>query len=430
MPISTKMFNEQAIRGIAKLTERANVMQEQVATGKKDLRASQNPVDAARLSSVKDLQADITRYSSNIASAQTRLSLTDSVLESAQSIVTRANELAIYAANDTLGQVDRNNLRAEVEQLRLALMGIANTSDDRGQALFGGYMVDGNAFATDADNKVVYNGDTGRPTVMVSDMMTVPTGLNGADVFMRIDSPDGPVSLFQIFEGLSAALETASTTQTRASVDSSGGVRISVDATRVPQTHEFTLSGPLGSALVSVEIVNGVPDALADAINATFEQTGLSATIEDGTANVIVTNADQSPITLSDYRIKDFLTARTPLTSKMHIQSLDKQGNPASAEIILADADQAITASIDMLRRGGAHLGFQRATIGSYANAAEIQSDALTKKDLLVQETRGGLEDADLAEIISNLQSLLVNRDAAQQVFAKISQQSLFDYLR
>ena len=37
---------------------------------------------------------------------------------------------------------------------------------------------------------------------------------------------------------------------------------------------------------------------------------------------------------------------------------------------------------------------------------------------------------ADIAEVISKLQSLLVNRDAAQQVFAKLSQQSLFDYLR
>lgn len=430
MPISTKMFNEQAVRGIAKLTERATEMQEQVATGKKDLRASQNPVNAARLSSAKDLQADIARYSSNIASAQTRLSLTDTTLESAQSIVTRANELAIFAANGTLSQVDRNNLRAEVEQLRFALMDLANTTDDRGKALFGGYMVDGVAFSTNADNKVVYNGDTGRTSVMISNAMSVPTGLNGADVFMRIDSPDGPVSMFQIFEGLSAALETASTTHTETTAAGTGGVRISVDATRIPQTHQFTLTGPLGSALVSVEMVNGVPNALADAINATFEQTGLRATIEDGTANVIVTSTDQSPITLSKYQISDFLTARTPLTSKMHVQSLDAQGNPDSQEIILADADQEITASIDMLRLGGEHLGFQRATIGAYANAADIQSQTLAKKDLLVQETRSGLEDADLAEIISNLQSLLVNRDAAQQVFAKISQQSLFDYLR
>lgn len=429
MPISTKMFNEQAIRGIARLTEQANVYQEQVATGKKDMRASQNPVDAARLSSVKAIEADVARYSGNIAAAQTRLSLADGALEAAQSIITRANELAIYAANDTLSQVDRNNLRAEVEQLRQAMMDLANSSDDRGQPLFGGYKIDGAAFGTNADNKVVYNGDTGRTSVMVSDAMSVPTGLNGADVFMRIGSAAGPVSLFEIFEGFSAALESASTTQTEASIGAAGGVRIGIDATRVPQTHEFTLTGPLGSAQVSVEMVNGVPDALAAAINATFEQTGLSASVEAGGAGVIVTG-DGSPIGFAQYRIEDLLTARTPLGSKMHLQALDDAGVAVGTEVVLADADQAIASSIEMLRLGGEHIGMQRASVGAYANAANIQADALAKKDLLVKEARSGLEDADLAEIISKLQSLLVNRDAAQQVFAKISQQSLFDYLR
>ncbi|NBS24662.1 MAG: flagellar hook-associated protein 3, partial [Altererythrobacter sp.] len=66
MPISTKTFNEQAIRGIARLTEQANAYQEQVATGKRDLRPSQDPVAASRLASIKDLEADVQRFSDNI----------------------------------------------------------------------------------------------------------------------------------------------------------------------------------------------------------------------------------------------------------------------------------------------------------------------------------------------------------------------------
>ena len=37
--------------------------------------------------------------------------------------------------------------------------------------------------------------------------------------------------------------------------------------------------------------------------------------------------------------------------------------------------------------------------------------------------------DADLYKLVTELQSL-TNRDAAQQAFAKIGQQSLFDYIR
>jgi flagellar hook-associated protein 3 FlgL len=96
----------------------------------------------------------------------------------------------------------------------------------------------------------------------------------------------------------------------------------------------------------------------------------------------------------------------------------------------LADADQSIGTAIAQLRSGLEHIGLQRARVGAYYNAADIQSEALARKELLVAETRSGIEDADIAEVISKLQSLLVNRDAAQQVFAKLSQQSLFDYLR
>jgi flagellar hook-associated protein 3 FlgL len=40
------------------------------------------------------------------------------------------------------------------------------------------------------------------------------------------------------------------------------------------------------------------------------------------------------------------------------------------------------------------------------------------------------LGDADLAELITSLQSQMTNLNAAQAAFAKIGQQSLFDFLR
>ena len=35
-----------------------------------------------------------------------------------------------------------------------------------------------------------------------------------------------------------------------------------------------------------------------------------------------------------------------------------------------------------------------------------------------------------MAAIVTQIQSLLVNRDAAQQAYAKVSQNSLFDFLK
>lgn len=49
---------------------------------------------------------------------------------------------------------------------------------------------------------------------------------------------------------------------------------------------------------------------------------------------------------------------------------------------------------------------------------------------LNLTERRSALEDTELSEVIATLQSRLVNLQAAQTAFAKISQQTLFNYIR
>lgn len=429
MPISTKTFNEQAIRGIARLTEQANAYQEQIATGKKDLRPSQDPVAAARLSSVKDIEADLRRFTDNMGAAKTRLGLADKVLESVQNIMIRTNELAIQAANSTNSQADRLAIRAEVDQLRDAMVGLANTADDRGQALFGGYVMRDTPFVKDQTGAVAYAGDSGQTTVLASDRLMLPTGISGAEAFMRIETDEGPVSVFDILAGLSAALETAADNATSLSVPG-GRVRIDVDTPRAPQLHELTITGPLGSARIGAELVAGAPDALVAAINAVSATTGLTAMAEINGSGVFVTAQGGGSIGLSDYQIAGLSVATAPLSASMTATPVNDLGAPTDTGKVLADADQSIGNSIAQLQSGLEHIGLQRAKVGAFYNAADIQSEALARKELLVAETRMGIEDADMAEVISKLQSLLVNRDAAQQVFAKLSQQSLFDYLR
>lgn len=429
MPISTKTFNEQAIRGISRLTEQANAFQEQIATGKKDLRPSNDPVAAARLSSVKEIEADLRRFTDNVGAAKVRLGLADTVLESVQNILIRVNELAIQGANSTNSQLDRQAIRAEVDQLRDSMIGLANTMDDRGQALFGGYVMRETPFAKSQTGAVSYAGDTGQTTVLASDGLMLTTAINGAEAFMRVPTAEGPISVFDMFAGLSAALDTADTAATALSVPD-GRVRIDVSTARAPQLHEITISGPLGSARISAELIAGSPDALVAAINGVSQTTGLVAEAEANGSGVFVTAQGGGTISFRDYQIESISVAASPLRAGMTITPVDALNAPMGASRFLADADQAIGSAIGQLRSGIEHIGLQRAKVGAYYNAADIQSESLARKELLVAETRSGIEDADIAEVISKLQSLLVNRDAAQQVFAKLSQQSLFDYLR
>jgi flagellar hook-associated protein 3 FlgL len=109
---------------------------------------------------------------------------------------------------------------------------------------------------------------------------------------------------------------------------------------------------------------------------------------------------------------------------------LDANGDASGPSLRLADADQSISASIGLLSKATDHVATQRAKIGAFANAAMVQRSNLDEQSLFIQKTKSEIADADMAELITKLQTLLLNRDATQQAFAKISQQSLFDFLR
>ena len=76
------------------------------------------------------------------------------------------------------------------------------------------------------------------------------------------------------------------------------------------------------------------------------------------------------------------------------------------------------------------HIADQRSLIGGEMNKADNQTALLANRKLLLTENIGDMEDADLAEIVTRLQSLMISKDAAQQAFTRISQMNLFDFLR
>ena len=76
------------------------------------------------------------------------------------------------------------------------------------------------------------------------------------------------------------------------------------------------------------------------------------------------------------------------------------------------------------------HFTNQQTIVGAEINKVDFQKDVIGNRQQLLAENLSGFEDADIAALVTELQSKILNRDASQQAFIKISQQSLFDYLR
>ena len=86
--------------------------------------------------------------------------------------------------------------------------------------------------------------------------------------------------------------------------------------------------------------------------------------------------------------------------------------------------------SLEHLNNSLNHLSINTTKIGANLNKAETQRNGLSERELLITKSLSGIEDADISALISEMQSLLLSKEAAQQSFMMIGQQNLFDFLR
>jgi len=165
------------------------------------------------------------------------------------------------------------------------------------------------------------------------------------------------------------------------------------------------------------------------AVNAKTELTGVRASAAaDGNALVLLTT-DGNAFTISHVETDGVTGAEDTPSNAIKLQQIRSDGLFADP-ITLVDKDSDLSASLSSLDTAINHFSNVQAQVGAYAATAQMQSELLARKEITVDEAISGITDADLTEVVTQLQSLLVNRDALRQVFAKVGQQSLFDLIR
>ena len=428
MQVSTKLFNDQQVRQFGKLTADIQQKQEKIASGKAILKASDDPVAAAKLSAAREQEQLLTRFEDNAYKAQLRLDASDKTINEAMTVMTRISELATQARNPGYDGFSRKAILTEVKALRETLIDLANTRDSYGQSLFSGYNTDEDAFVRETDGSVSYNGDRGVHTVQVSENVTVATGLDGESAFGRIETVNGRKSVFEIVDGVMASIDPLREINEIATANRRA--EISLELPRQNQDWSLTLQGSLGAVKIEATLAEGAEEKLANAINAKSDQTGVTAEYDEDTGKITLTEAAAETITIQDIEIEGQELASTSSDYYLRFASVDEYGQEVGAARILTDEDQLLGRGIENLMSSINHLSIQQAVLGAQMSKAAIQEDVLQSRKLAVTKDISAMGDADLAKLVTELQSQLTNRDAAQQAFAKIGQQSLFDYIR
>ena len=428
MQVSTKLFNDQQVRQFGKLTEDIQQKQEKISSGKAILRASDDPVVAANLSAAKEQEQLLSRFEENSYKAQLRLDASDKTINEAMSVMTRIAELATQARSPVFDGFSRKAILTEVQALRETLVDLANTKDANGESLFSGYKTDKQAYVRSPDGSVHYNGDRGVHTVQVSENVNVATGLDGETVFGRVETQNGRRSVFEIVDGVMASIDPLREINEIATADRRAEIALKLP--RQNQDWSFSLTGSLGSVQIEATLAEGSEEKLAEAINAKSDQTGITAEFDPKTSKITLVEESSSSIVVQDIHIEGQEIANKDADYHLEFTTIDEYGKKVGGTRILTDEDQLLGSGIENLLASIDHLSIQQAVVGAQMTKADIQADVIQSRKLAVTKDISAMGDADLAKLVTELQAQLTNRDAAQQAFAKIGQQSLFDYIR
>ena len=301
MRVSNKLFNEQQVRAFQSMRSDMQGIQEKIASGNKINRASDDPMGAVNLSAAREQRTLIEQFSKNSDLANMRLDLSDKTLDEMTTVLTRMTELTALAGNGVYDGFGHQAILNELKQLNEVALGLANTTDSMGRPLFAGRSSVDVPFTRNVDGTVAYNGDRGQHSVQISESLTTLTGIDGGSAFMRVETPNGRRSVFEVIQSAMNSIETGAQIKGQAT----GGNKTRLDFTLPSKTEtwSFTLSGNAGAAQITAEVASDNLGAWVTEINRFTNQPSVSAAIDSATGDMILTDITEGEIKIEDISI-------------------------------------------------------------------------------------------------------------------------------
>ena len=205
MRISTQTLFDSGAARIGDLQSSLYKTQQQLATGRRVLTPSDDPIAAARALEVTQSQSLNTQYGTNRGYAKDSLAMVDSTLSSVTELLQNVKTTAISAGNGTLDDSARASIATALQGSLDQLMGLANTTDAQGNYLFSGFQTTTRPFTQTATG-VQYQGDQGQRLIQVDASRQMAVSSQGQAVFQG-----GGQDMFKTLRDLITQLNTPGT---------------------------------------------------------------------------------------------------------------------------------------------------------------------------------------------------------------------------
>lgn len=131
---------------------------QQVSTGKRVTKPSDDPLGTSRSLTLRSYKAATQQYQENLQTAKGYLSYSESALSDTYDMVKQAYSLAVSGANSATDQTGRAAMAQQITTMQQRLVQLANTRGPSGQYIFAGQKSTTQPY-TQSGTTVTYNGD-------------------------------------------------------------------------------------------------------------------------------------------------------------------------------------------------------------------------------------------------------------------------------
>lgn len=174
MRVTNNMRQAQVLRDLQDRMSHLTQAQQQISTGKRFTRASEDPVAAARVLRSDQALRGIAQYRRNSTAVRSRVDAEEGTLNQLTDILTRAKELGISQGSSTATPATRLDTAAEVDRLSEQTIQLGNTKVGD-EYLFGGHQTAVLPFQADG----TYLGDDGARQAQIGAGYVIETNHTG-----------------------------------------------------------------------------------------------------------------------------------------------------------------------------------------------------------------------------------------------------------
>ena len=395
MRIGTANSVETALDQLYKRQSELTTLQEQLSSGKKINRASDDPTGAAQAERALTKLSRIATDQRALETRRNAISSAESSLKDAIGLVQNIRELVVSAGNASHTAKDRATLGQQMAAARDQLLTLANARDSNGVPLFGGLGSAGAPFA-DLSTGVLFQGTAGQ---RASTATALPGTMNGQAVWMNVSSGNGSFKV-----GLNAANTGTAWTDP--------GTVISPAALT---GHNYSISFNVVAGATTYDVLDTTTSATV--VSAQPYKDG--APIQFDGLSVIVHGVPQSGDAVDV----------APSTQIGVFKAIDD----TIASIANAPGDnklaQAVSLSLAQIDSSLERLQSARGQAGDWLNRADSITSTQEASTIAARADKSRAEDLDLVKGLSDFNLSQTGYQAALQSYAQIQKLSLFNYI-